>query len=100
DEMCTAFVAALGLRARQRETCVLQLLEQPVDVVGVDAPGLAEAHREAVGEVAAVPGSLEKEPEQGAPQRRRRAAHPSRLLRTCAPHRSCFFFSPASPAGP
>jgi hypothetical protein len=40
---------------------VLELLKQPVDIVAIHTPGLAEARDQAVGEVRAVTWTLQKQ---------------------------------------
>ena len=69
DEVHAPVIAAQRLVSRCRQAGLLELLEQAVDVVGVYAPGLAEAHREAVREIPAMAGALEQQTQQRTPQR-------------------------------
>jgi hypothetical protein len=68
--MRAAMVVALGLVAGDRQPRVLELLEQPVDVVGVHSPGLAEARGKPVREIATVARTFEQKSEQRTAQRR------------------------------
>ena len=80
DEHLALAVVFAGFLARDHQFLALELLEQAVGVVGVDSPGLAQAHAHAVCQVAAVTRTLEHESQQDASHRSGPAAQPLSLL--------------------
>ncbi len=67
DEHLALAAVFAGFLARDHEFLALELLEQAIGVVGVNLPGLTQAHAHAVGQVPAVAGPLQDETQQDAP---------------------------------